>query len=354
MTERVDSLLTAEHGFDRDLLAEIDSDDLDYAEAIATHRTDGAEPLRALELLATADRRRGTQASLGILTDSSYSDVERAGAARVAGKFAAGEDVESLLSGAVASEDSMIQTAALQAAMRLATGSSISTMQDSIASMREVSAEQASFAMSVAAYRAGVSGYELPVPQDGALLAAPEESDRNAIEVSDVDQAALSIVAGLAPNELFGVTLDINMSRSLVCAGVSFVLALDYNVVSELPARITSEPHLVGLLAQQDPVDDNWSVAGLLFSWPDGQGGAHLALHRTDGFQQLYGHAELGAESTVGSWIAAVAAPGAVPVLANVQYRDGSFSFDGAWSGDRVADDSRAARQHPAGDPFEG
>jgi hypothetical protein len=53
----------------------------------------------------------------------------------------------------------------------------------------------------------------------------------------------------------------------------------------------TLHPTLAGVVALLDPLGIGYSVRYLILTWPDGEGGFHVALHQPDGTLAYYGHA---------------------------------------------------------------
>lgn len=350
MTDRVDQILTAKHEFDGDLLGQLDADDLNYAQDVATGATQGPEPLRALELLALGDSARANDTARQILSDTGASEIMRAGAARIAAATATGGDVAGIINDAAASASSTIQSSMLQGVMRTGDANAIQALQSASGSIiGGAAADQLPFALSVIAQRIGATDFPLPVPDASQLLAAPSDG-AEAITVNDADQSVFDAVSALPVAELFGVNLAQDAARSLECADETFLLAVDSGQLQDLATNIVAAPNVLGLVAHSDPDSEGVSIQWLLMSWPDDAGGAYVALHRLDGRQDYFGPATI-TDGAVQVTLATVSGPGAAPVAITVASSAGSLDFQTAQSGTTAGAVSGTEKDQPDTDP---
>ena len=190
-------------------------------------------------------------------------------------------------------------------------------------------ARQARFGQTLIAFRAGIAGFDPPIP-NLLDLAAPIAEDAQAILVRADADVVDAITSLQDAGDTFGVALGTDGAHRMRCLDFELALLLDQTVLaSGLPALATTRPVLAGLVALHDETSDSWSTRWLVLVFPSGPA-INVALHRRDGKQVMFG---VGVSDTVtlGFALRGVRDTGNAPL-----------QFDGRFSG--VALGSRRGR----------
>jgi hypothetical protein len=306
--QRVDDLICSLDGYDPILVQNLDGDDLAYAAARAADPGDPGQA-QALAILARVDPATAVQAVQQAL-------VEGAEVGLVPGAITAiapsGPLALPVAATAASSADPGVALAAWATLQQVADGSQMGVMELLSQQAPALVAEQAAFAQSVVAYREGLLGFELPVPDASALLDMDPDADGAVIQSGPAGGEDFDRLMHLSSAELYMLTLSVETTLAIDCAGEHMLLAMDVQVLGGAPTRFLDAPALAGLIAQLDPLADCYSVHGLAFTWPDGLGGFHVAVHEPNGEQAYFGTG--GGQEVAEVSLRSVLRPGAVPI----------------------------------------
>jgi hypothetical protein len=312
MTERIDQLIASKEGLDPDQLAALDDDDRQDALSRALDPSD-PNRVRALELVAHSDPAEIVQAAGALLADPAVdAEILAAGVLLAA---TAGELATLVIQGAAAATDPTVAFAAWRAAQQIGSGNDLPLLQNLASAAGGIVGDQAAFSLSVIAYRAGVGGFELPVPASDSLLEIASTAATTTIDVSAAGSEDFALLMQLSGAELYGVSVTQETSTAIDCGGQHMLVALDSSFVAAAPDRLTQGPALAGLIALLDPLGTGYSVSSLILSWP-ADTGFNVAAHRPDGPQLYYGLGEVTADTASVS-LRAVGRQGAVPITAS-------------------------------------
>jgi hypothetical protein len=293
VTERIDSILAAVDGLDPTLLDALD--DADRADALNRALNPGdPDRGRALAILARSAPGSGgplAAAVSQILAVAAADPFAAAGASLAA--VAIGPEAVPLLMAVAVVPDPVVALPAWRALQQVAGADVVEQLQALAPPPGDVIGDQAAFALSVIAYRAGLIGLEQPVPAETEFLAVEgDEAELHSIEQFDVNEADFQRLARLSAGELYMLAPTPEATTAIDCGGDHMLLCMDPAVQARIPGRLTQLPALAGLVLLRDPDDVGYGVRYLVLTWPDDEGGFHVALHQPDGSQMYYGHAK--------------------------------------------------------------
>lgn len=304
MTELIDQILGSEELDPALLLSMQEADRLDaFARAV-----DPNDPTRdrALGILARSDPGAGgllPGAVAQIVADPSSGSSTIVNALSLAAGI--GSDAVPIVLEAIATfQDPMVSLAGWRTLQQVASGEQLPIVEAEAPPAEDVVGNQAAFALSVIAYRAGIGGFELPVPDKADFLEVEEEEETFSVSQSEVSEEDFEKLERLPSGERYLVIPTSESTTAIDCGEDHMLLCVDPGVQGEIPSRLLQGPTLAGVVLLLDPLGLGFSPRYLVFTWPDEEGGFHLALHQPDGTQMYYGHAEseevTESEATVG------------------------------------------------------
>ncbi len=332
MSSRIQELIQAKEGFDPDLVDALDADDLADALSRALDPND-PDRVRAIEILAPLDPANAVSAAGQLLAQGGDSAEQ---AAAIDAVTPAGSLATPLAMTGAASADPFVALAAWTTLQRTATDADLGALGLLAQQATGVVSEQASFARSVIAYRAGLSGFELPVPDPGALLGVDPALETVGIGSGPVDGVDVARLARRSSAELYGLSLDPAATTAIDVDGTHMLLAFDTNVLAGIPDRLVQAPALAGLIAILDPFGVGYSVRQLVMTWPDGLGGFNAAICEPGGEQAYFGTGTA-ADGQASLSLQSVAQPGAVPISVAIVVSPGGVTFTQAVSAAEVS-----------------
>jgi hypothetical protein len=295
VTERIDELLGAIDGVDPALIAALDEDDQRDAFARAVS-VDDPNRERALAILAASDPGpAGFLASAvgQVIADLASSSSVMTTALSLAGAAESDTIVSLVAATAANTQDPLIGLAAWRTLQQIAGIEHFEELQAIAPQPGDVVGDQAAFALSVIAYRGGQSGFELHVPNDLEFLAVGSDEDSLlSISQSPVDDADFERVQRLAAGELYLLSPTPSATTALDCDINHMLLCMNPDEQDSAPGGLLQTPALAGIVVLLDSLGLDYSVRYLVLTWPDDEGGFHVALHQPDGAQAYYGHAK--------------------------------------------------------------
>lgn len=339
MTEAIEEMIGAIEGYEPALLAALDENDKRDAfdRAVDPGNPDAA---RALAILARADP--GAENFLAIAVGQIIADISTSTEAMVTALSlapAAGPTIFPILAAvAGAAQDPLIALAAWRSLQQVAKGEEQELQElQAIAPPRgDAVGEQAAFAISLIACRAGSFNFEPPVPGEEEFLAIErDEQPLFPIAQSAATDADIELLEQLPSGERYLVR-PMRSSVSVITCGENgenqTVLCLDDDVQESSPSTLVQAPAMPGLLLHKHREGLGLSVRYLPITWPDGEGGFHLAVYEPDGLQVYYGHAgneEVNdTEANVGAFFA-LNRPGVERLALNLTISASGVSFTG-------------------------
>ncbi|MET9735120.1 hypothetical protein ABZZ79_32105 [Streptomyces sp. NPDC006458] len=317
MTDRIDRLLASKDGVDSSLLAALDADDLADAMGRALARDD-EHRVRALGILSLID-----PTPLGPLAQVvgqllAEPDPDPFTIAAALGQAAVmGPDAVPMVQAAAASGEPVIALAAWRTLQQVATSESLDALTQTAPPAGDVVGDQAAFALSVIAYRAGLSGFELTPADDSRIVAIPADEDEVFfIDTSTPTEEDFALLSRVPAGELYLVRPERQGMLAIECASERLLLCIDSDIQMGMPDTFLQGPSLAGVITTLAPLGTNYSVRYLVLTWPDGTGGFHVMLCQPNGVQAYYGHAgsdEI-SEGTATFGLFTVDRPGACPI----------------------------------------
>lgn len=331
MTNRIDQLIETKDAFDRAVLAALD--DTDRADALnrAVDPND-ANRLRALGILAASDPSSGgtfAQAVSQILNAGQVDSFDIAAA--IGSAVVLGSDATPLIQGAAGSSDPVIAVSAWRTLQQVAPGVSLSALEQSAPQPGTVVGDQAAFTLAVIAYRARISGHELPVPDDTHLRAIPQGAQTASINVTAPADDDFNLLTLCPSGELYGLAPAMGATVAIDCGEDHMLACLDPTIQATIPATLLTAPALAGIVALLDPLGTGYSTRWLALTWPDGAGGVNLGLFQPDGAQIYRGNvagADIG-NTDVSFALMALDPPGVAPVSLTIVASPNGLSSNG-------------------------
>ncbi|HET7121526.1 MAG TPA: hypothetical protein VFI17_09805 [Solirubrobacterales bacterium] len=298
MTEAIDEMIGAVEGYDPALLAALDEDDKRDAFERAVD-LGNPQAASALAILARADP--GPEGFLAIAAGqiiASESSPAEAMVTALSFAAAAGPTIFPILVGvAGAAQDPLVALAAWRSLQQIAKGeeAEMEELQAIAPSPGDVVGNQAAFAISLIACRAGRAGFEPPVPGEDEFLAIErDEEPLYAIAQEAATEADIELLEQIPSGERY-LVVPVTSSASVITCGENgenqTLLCLDSDIQEFSPETLLRGPAMPGLLLHKHREGLGLSVRYLPITWPDEEGGFHLAVYEPDGAQVYYGHA---------------------------------------------------------------
>lgn len=333
MTDRIDTLVEAKEGVDRTQFP-LDDADLDDLRARAS---DPSRPdcVRAIEILAPVGPADAIAAAAPVLGSG---DAGRAAA--VLDAIVPADEAATLLAlGAAVAPDEVVARAAWITLQQVGRSDGLPDLATAAQATVAGAQDQAAFAQSVLACRAGITGHELPDPDPGLLLELDRNGEVSGIEFSPTSDEGFALLDGLSSPQRYLLTPDQSATQAFTCGGVDMLLAVDAEVRDQVPDTLLQSPALLALVAVLDPFHTTCSVGLLVFTRPDGAGGIRVTVHDPGG-ALLYAGAGSVSDGSVLLGVQSVAAPGAVPVAISGTLTTSGFELTEALSAAHVAPDA--------------
>jgi hypothetical protein len=289
VTERIEQLLAIKDGVDFALLDALD--EADRADALG-RVLDPDDPNRvgAMAILAHNDPEGALSEALGQVIQEGQLDIAAAAAAvTVAGRL--GPNAIPVVMGAAAAQPPpIVALAAWRTLAEIGRAEFLDALQQIAPPPGDVVGDQAAFALSVIAYRAGISGFELNAPDETRIRVIPDVETLFSINQSEPSESDFELLRRVPRNELYGVEPTREGAIAIDCGDDHMLLSLDSDVQFDIPNTLLAAPALAGVIAILDSLGSSYSTRYLILTWPDGVDGFHVALHQPDGAQAYYGH----------------------------------------------------------------
>ncbi|MEU9497233.1 hypothetical protein [Streptomyces sp. NPDC048196] len=317
MTDRIDQLLASKDGADPALLAALDAGDLAdvLGRALAAEDEDRVRALGVLSLIDPSPLGALSQAVGQVLAEPAPDPFTVAAALDRATVM--GRDAVPFAQAAALSDDPVIALAAWRTLQQVALSDSLSALAQMAPPPGDPVGDQAAFALSVIAYRAGLAGFELTAPEDTGIVAIPaDENDVFFINTSAPTAEDVTLLGRMSAGELYMVRPEQQGMLAIECGDERMLLCIDSDIQMGMPDTFLQGPSLAGVVTTLAPLGTDYSVRYLVLTWPDGTGGFHVLLCQPDGVQVYYGHAHSDeiTEGTATFGLFAVDRPGACPV----------------------------------------
>lgn len=308
LPRRVSDILHTEHRVSRTRLRGLDVDDVDELRAIAGGARWPEFRIKALTVLAAVRDPLSSDVFRRALHDSSSGEVRAAGAtllSRLGGMAAEGE----LMSSLPIEPMPVVQHKIIAGLARVGSDASLRRLADASQALDPSMREHARFAQAVIAYRAGISGFELPVPDPALRLPAPPAAASLSRMLRARPEDAIRVIEETA-GDSHGVVGDPESVAMIQCGRRKLAVVINAVLGRSVGEERLSRPALAGYVAVRAEVDGSFSAGLLVMSWPNGSGGLHVSVNRLSGRAEFFGSA--GAEGEhVRFSLDAVRAPGA-------------------------------------------
>jgi HEAT repeat protein len=338
MPERLDLLFQTSHRLSEEAIRSLTATDLDQLRSIAS----GGEPspyrARAMDLLVMAATPDLPQLLAEILGNADEDPAVRAAAATQLARTGRPQVEDLLLRSLPTATDLVVRVKIVAALARVGSPFSLVELDRLTGDPEPTVSRLAAFSRSVIAYRAGLSGHELPVPAPQDFLEVDVESSAPLVVGPAGVQETRATLADLR-NDTFGLDLSSEAGLRIECGLSRLFLTLSEEFVRRGLAGLLRQPMLPGLIAQRAPSDGSYSVRMLLLAGPQEDGGFHIAVHRTDGSQMLFGS---GAEDEEGATfeLRSVRGKGSLPALLRGRVQGFKIVFTEAAAAQRVGGQS--------------
>ena len=286
--DRLELMFQTSHRLDEEAVKSLTAADLDRLRSIAS----GGEPspyrARAMDALVMAATPDVPQVLDEILGNPGEDPAVRAAAASQLARTGRPEAEDFLLRRLPTATDLVVRVKIAGALARVGSPFSLSELDRLARDPEPAVSRLAAFSRSVVAYRAGLPGYAVPVPAPEDFLkvdaerSAPLVVGRAGVEETRATLASLR-------NDTFGLDLSSRVGLRIECGLTRLFMTLSENFARRGVAGLLKQPMLPGLIAQRAPSDGSYSVWMVLLAGPRDNGGFHIAVHRTDGTQMMFG-----------------------------------------------------------------
>ncbi|MGH3875872.1 MAG: hypothetical protein ACRDSK_02400 [Actinophytocola sp.] len=293
LPQRIDDLLAAKDGFSRAQLAALDEGD---RVEVLRRALDPADPnrIRTIGILAAlATTHADALTSLGQAVGGLLSEVDAdpfAMAAAVASATSLGPAATPLVEAAASAPDPVVALAAWRALGQVATSDSLDRLAQAAPPPGDVVGDQAAFTLSVIAYRAGVTGFELPILNDTHIIALSDQAELFSINRSATTDADFELLANCSSGDLYLLSPAREATTTIDCGPDHLLVCLDPDIQAGIPLTVRQAPALAGIVLVRDPQEAGFSVRYLILTQPDGIDGAHITLYQPDGQPAYNGH----------------------------------------------------------------
>jgi hypothetical protein len=286
MPDRLELLFQTSHRLNQEAVGSLTAADLDRLQSIVSGREPSPYRARAMDALVLAAAPVAPQLLGEILGNSDEDSAVRAAAATQLARTARPEAEDLLLRVLPAVTDLVVRVKIVGALARVGSPFSLSELDRLARDPEPAVSRLAAFSRSVIAYRAGLSGHQVPVPDDFLEVDA-KTSAPLAVGPAGVEEVRATL-ADLR-NDTFGLNLSSRVGLRIDCGLTRLFLTLSEEFTRRGLAGLLRQPMLPGLIAQRAPSDGSYSVRMVLLAGPQDDGGFHIAVHRTDGSQLLFG-----------------------------------------------------------------
>ncbi|MBP0455119.1 hypothetical protein J5Y04_37225 [Kitasatospora sp. RG8] len=329
MTENIDQLLGTVDGLDPALLTSLDDADRGDLLSRALSADDPDRP-RAMALLARADP--SPDGPLAQAVQQAVTDADPfVAAAGLSLAACLGNGAVPVVQGAASSADPVTALTAWGTLQQIARSDVLDDLRQLAPPPGDAVGDQAAFALSVIASRAGLTGFELTPPDETAIRAIdPGAQPLSPITASAPTDDDFALLRTLTEGELYLMSPAQRASLAIDC-GEHLLLCIDPDIQDGLPDTLLQAPALAGLVAVRDQTETSYSVRHLVLTQPDGAGSIHVLLCDPGGAQAFYGpnRAVQIADGTVTFPLFAVDGPGVGPIALTVTASTAGVSLGG-------------------------
>jgi HEAT repeats len=295
MPDRLDLLFQSSHRLNEEAVRSLTPADLDQLRSIASGSQPSPYRARAMDALVMAATPDVSQVLGDILGNSDEDPAVRAAAATQLTRTGRPEVEDLLLRGLPTATDLVVRVKIAGALARVGSPFALSEL-DRLADDPEPAVSRlAAFSRSVIAYRAGLSGHEVPVPAPDDFLEVDAETSEPLV-VGPAGAAETRATLADLGNDTFGLDLSRRVGLRIECGLTRLFMTFSEEFARRGVAGLLRQPMLPGLIAQRAPSDGSYSVRMVLLAGPQDDGGFHIAVHRTDGSQMLFGSGATDAE----------------------------------------------------------
>ena len=308
LRQRVADILHSEHRVSQTRLRGLSVKDTSELHAIASGARRPEFRIKALSVLAATRDPGASEVFRQALRDSAAGfEVRAAGAtwlSRLGGMAAEG----ALLEGLAAETQPIVQHKIVAGLARVGSEASLRRLAEAVQGFDPAVREHAQFASSVIAYRAGMTGFELPVIGAAQSLPAPALADTSARITAARPEDALRVIEQTAADS-HGIVGHIDGVALLECGRRHLAVVVDAPL-GAAPADRLSRPCVAGYVALRAEADGSFATGLLILAWPNDAGGVHLSLNRLSGRAMYFGAGQVDGEA-LRFRLDAVRAPGA-------------------------------------------
>jgi hypothetical protein len=308
LRKRVADILHTEHRVSQTKLRGLSDKDTNELRAIASGAHSSEYRIKALSVLASTRDTTAIDVFRSALRDMSANfDVRAAGAtwlSRLGGMAAEGELMASL----AAEELPVVQHKIVAGLARVGSEASLKQLADAVQRMDPSVREHARFTQAVIAYRAGISGFELPVVDIALRLPAPSMADTSARMDAARPEDALRVIEQTV-SDSYGVSSDPE-GVALIQCGRRNLATVIHTPLTDAVGHLLIRPSIIGYVAVRAETDGSFSTGLLVLSWPNGNDALHISMNRLSGRSEYFGKGTVDG-NVVHFVLDAVRAPGA-------------------------------------------
>lgn len=288
MTDRLDLIFQSSHRLTEEAMASLTAADVERLRSIASGDEPSLYRAHAMDALARVAIPDVVPVLAEIVGNTDEDAAIRATAAMQLARTGSPEAEDVLLRNLSTATDLVVVLRLLSALARIGTVFSLSELDQVVRDRQPAVSQLAAFSRSVIAYRAGLTGYEVPAPAAEDLLELDRE---HAAQIMVGRASAHEIRATLADlrHDDFGVALSNSVGLRIECGLTRLFMTVSDDFVRRGLDGILRRPMVPALVAQRAPSDGSYSIRMILLAGPDGDGKFHVALHRTDGYPVMFG-----------------------------------------------------------------
>lgn len=279
--------------------------------------------------LARSDRRDREELLAAVLKNSDEPRRYRATAAVALGWIATGAAEDKLL-GQVANTSDTAFPELLRSLGRIGGPSALEAIDSMRLPEDHPGKTTAAYAAALIAHRLGLSGHEIPFPDQAELLEPPTKDARPLTFVASDVATAGEVLSDLGQHP-YGIKCSNTVLTRVQCVGEINVICPNVEFLGNRAELLTRRKAIVALVATQSPETANYSASYVVLSRPSTAGAVNIMVHRSSGRVVLAGAAHI-SDGRLNFELRAIRRPGAWALLLRGSMADGNLEMSEALS----------------------
>ena len=292
MITRVQRVLDSKHLIGRAVVSRLSAGDIRRIRAMAAGQVESPNRMHAIATLGRLGTKEARAVLAGLLANPREDMGVRISAALQLTRSGDAVAESALIKALRKAKEPVLAIKLIQSLARVGEAGSLGVLRKFAESRDKIIADQARFAVSIVSYRLGRSGAFLPVPGANRMKRIPKGASPVELSLKPAAAAQAKAVLSAIEGDAFGLRLSVDGAQRMRCGRNDLFLLFGQELARRPFATVLpGRPRLAGLIVKKAEVEDSYSVYRLVFTWPAPRGKLHIAVHRPDGRQMLYGMA---------------------------------------------------------------